>query len=129
MTNKTILLVDDDPDDQLIFKDALNEIGENIECSTVNNGREAMVYLQKMPEPNLIFLDLNMPKMNGFEFLELIKENQRYKKIPIVIYTTSDHPNDKNETMAKGAYLFLTKTADFRTLKKQLQEILNELRS
>lgn len=126
MKNKIILLVDDDPDDQLIFADALSEIGENVECATANNGQEALRYLERMPEPILIFLDLNMPVMNGFEFLTRIKEGE-HSQIPIVIYTTSDHPRDKRETLARGANMFFTKTADFKVLKVKLHEILSNL--
>jgi CheY-like chemotaxis protein len=126
MTNKTILLVDDDPDDQLIFTDALNEVNNQFNCFVASNGQEALARLQNMPEPMLIFLDLNMPVMNGFEFLMQIKES-RHKQIPVVIYTTSDHPRDKKESLENGAYMFFTKTADFKMLKIKLQEILSEL--
>lgn len=97
MKNRMILLVDDDPDDQLIFKDALGELGEDVGCATASNGREALAYLQKMPPPEVIFLDLNMPVMNGFDFLMHIKDNPLLRKIPIVIYTTSDHPAIKRK--------------------------------
>jgi CheY-like chemotaxis protein len=127
MKSKIILLVDDDEDDQLIFTDALSELGGDIQCITVNNGLEALVYLQKMPNPILIFVDLNMPVMNGFDFLKTIKGNLRLEKIPVVIYTTSDHPRDKKETLANGAHLFFTKTPDFKKLKTTLSEILMEL--
>jgi CheY-like chemotaxis protein len=123
MKNKIILLVDDDQDDQLIFSDALNDIGEDVRFVTVNNGKEALVYLKKMPEPALIFLDLNMPVMNGLDFLKIIKTDLHFSRIPVVIYTTSDHPRDIKETMAYGASLFFTKTSDFEILKTRLVEI------
>ena len=127
MRNKTILLIDDDPDDQLIFTDALSEINNEVNCFVASNGQDALVCLQQIPEPLLIFLDLNMPVMNGFEFLTRIKQSHQHKEIPVVIYTTSDHPRDKSETLAGGAYMFFTKTADFKTLKVKLQEILSDL--
>ena len=64
--------------------------------------------------------------MNGFEFLERLKESDGFKKIPVVIYTTSDSPSDKKNTMNTGAVLFFTKTADFKLLKLKLREILQK---
>jgi len=125
MKHNTILLVDDDDDDQLIFKDAISEIFKGIKCLTAYNGKDAYSQLEKSsPTPSLIFLDLNMPVMNGFEFLKRVKESGDHKKIPVVIYTTSDSPQDQKDTMEAGAVLFFTKTADFRFLKTKLREIL-----
>jgi len=125
MIHKSILLVDDDDDDQLIFKDALYEIEKNIQCHIASNGQEALNHLNKLTfPPSLIFLDLNMPLMNGFECLERIKGHPHHKKIPVIIFTTSDSPQDQDRTRQMGAESFFTKTADFRTLKAKLQEIL-----
>ncbi|MCW3091425.1 MAG: response regulator [Ferruginibacter sp.] len=68
-TAKRILLVDDDPDDQYLFSDAVNQIHPKIYCEIANNGAEALTILDKTPPFDLIFMDLNMPKMNGFECL------------------------------------------------------------
>jgi CheY-like chemotaxis protein len=125
MKHKTVLLVDDDDDDQHIFKDAIKEVHSGIVSLIASNGRDAFFQLEKSSRlPSLIFLDLNMPVMNGFEFLERIKKNDSFKSIPIVIYTTSDNPLDKQNTLAAGAVLFFTKTADFKLLKLKLSEIL-----
>lgn len=126
MKPKTILLIDDDEDDQLIFKDAIKEVYSDIVCLLATNGKDAYLQLEKSPAPpSLIFLDLNMPVMNGFEFLERIKKSDRLKNIPVVIYTTSDSPLDKKNTLDAGAVLFFTKTADFKLLKIKLKEILH----
>lgn len=125
MKHKTILLIDDDEDDQLIFKDAIKEAYSGIKCLIASNGKDAYLQLENSPAaPSLIFLDLNMPVMNGFEFLECIKKNDRLKNIPIVIYTTSDSPLDKKNTLNAGAVLFITKTSDFKLLKLKLSEVL-----
>jgi CheY-like chemotaxis protein len=125
MKHKAILLIDDDEDDQLIFVDAVKEVNPGIVCLTADNGGDAYLQLEKSsPAPSLIFLDLNMPVMNGFEFLERIKKSERFKNIPVVIYTTSDSPIDKKNTIDAGAVLFFTKTADFKLLKRKLDEIL-----
>jgi len=125
MKYKTILLVDDDPDDQLIFIDILEEIAMDTECITAKNGLEALECLNNMASmPSLIFLDLNMPLMNGFECLNRIKTDERLKKIPIIIFTTSDNPSDKRNCRESGAAMFFTKTANFKLLKTKLLEIL-----
>jgi len=125
MKHKIILLVDDDEDDQLIFKDAISEIFINVKCLTASNGKDAYSQLDKSsPAPSLIFLDLNMPVMNGFEFLKRVKDSLDHRKIPIIIYTTSDSPQDKKNTLDAGAVLFFTKTTDFKFLKTKLREIL-----
>ena len=125
MKHKAILLIDDDEDDQLIFIDAIKEVNPGLVCLAADNGGDAYLQLESSsPAPSLIFLDLNMPVMNGFEFLERIKKSDRFKNIPVVIYTTSDSPLDKKNTIDAGAVLFFTKTADFKLLKRKLTEIL-----
>ena len=125
MAHTKILLIDDDADDQFIFKDALTEIAAGIECVTANNGLEALDYLKTtVPNPSLIFLDLNMPFMNGFECLERIKKENLLKEIPVVIFTTSDNPVDKKRTKELGAEIFFTKTPNFKLLKEKLRDIL-----
>lgn len=126
MEQKRIFLIDDDDDDQLIFKDALSEINSAIECIFANNGIEAISLLKKIsPLPSLIFLDLNMPVMNGFECLQRLKQENRMKEIPVVIFTTSNNPLDRIKSKERGAEFYLTKCSDFELLKKQLKEIFN----
>jgi CheY-like chemotaxis protein len=125
MNHKNILLVEDDPDDQFVFMDAMNEIASHVECITANNGIEALALLKNpLSVPSLIFLDLNMPLMNGFECLKQIKENKQFKQIPVIILTTSKNPDDHRLSKEFGAEKFITKTSDFKLLKRTLQEIL-----
>lgn len=125
MNHVKILLVDDDVDDQFIFIDAINEIAPGIECKAVNNGLEAIDHLQKAnPRPSLIFLDLNMPFMNGFECLVHLKKDNLLKEIPVIIFTTSDSPREIKLTKELGAEVFLTKTSNFKLLKAKLLDIL-----
>ena len=124
MNRKRILSVDDDPDDQFIFTDAVNEIAMDIECITASNGFEALHYLESSVQmPSLIFLDINMPVMDGFDCLKLIKRNSRFKKIPVIIFSTSDNPSDKKRVENLGAEFFFTKTPDFKLLKEKLRQI------
>jgi len=123
--HKKILLVDDDPDDQLIFIDTLQEIKSDVECVTASNGVEALEYLSTNDAaPSIIFLDLNMPLMNGFECLERIKKNHQLKEIPVIIFTTSNSPLDQKRTRELGAKTFINKTPDVAMLKTKLQDIL-----
>jgi CheY-like chemotaxis protein len=125
MKLKTILLIDDDEDDQLIFTDAITELGDDVECIVAKNGYEAFEQLKKAEiQPSVIFLDLNMPVMNGFEFLELLRCMQPPKEIPVVVITTSNDPMDIKRSAELGIKDFFTKTSDFTTLKLKLGELI-----
>lgn len=127
MERNLILLVDDDEDDQLIFRDALTEVSNDLQCIAAGNGQEAFELLDEQEYlPGIVFLDLNMPFMNGFEFLKRFKQDPRFKQIPVIIYTTSDNPTDAKNTLDAGADLFFTKTSDYRLLKLKLHKILAE---
>jgi CheY-like chemotaxis protein len=121
--SKRILLVDDDIDDQVYFMDAISEINPSIECKIANNGLEAMQELQILPAFDFIFLDLNMPIMNGFECLSSLKAEEQFRKIPVVIFTTSKNSLDIERTKELGADLFFTKPTNFNTLCNKLKQI------
>jgi|SRR6476660_4475251 len=122
-----ILLVDDDADDQLFFLDAVSAIDKSVHCDIACNGLEAMMRLNSASLPGVIFLDLNMPKMNGFECLQQIKTSETLKEIPVIIFTTTNNPKEAERSRSLGAAQFLTKTTDFRKLKLQLGEILQTI--
>jgi CheY-like chemotaxis protein len=122
-----ILLIDNDDDDQLIFKNALREITNDLDVALAGNGLRGLEYLRNipaaMPMPELIFLDLNMPLMNGFEFLSIIKMDPRFQNIPVVIFSTSANSADKQKAFNLGAVKFLTKSPEFAVLKDELTKI------
>jgi len=121
-----IFLIDDDEDDQLLFKQAIESINPLLQYDTATNGKIALDKLKSSPSlPDIIFLDLNMPVMNGFEFLIQIKKENALSKIPVGIFTTSDVLRDKELTKEFGAQFFLTKPNDFQVLRKKLQQILS----
>lgn len=124
MNNKPfhILLADDDEDDRLIFKQALEELKLKPIVKTVNNGMELMAYLTKKNTllPHLIFLDLNMPIKNGLECLKEIRSHEKLKNISIAIYSTSDSEKDMEDTFGNGANIYITKSDDFNILKQLL---------
>lgn len=120
-----ILVVDDDIDDLLFFIDALGEIDPRIECITALNGIEALRKLEVLPvRPDYIFLDLNMPKMNGKQCLKHIKNNPHFQSIPVIIYSTSRLQDDMDEVTSLGAAAFLIKPNKFQQLKAEIAAIL-----
>ena len=123
--SKNIFLVDDDADDQLFFTDALKEIDSSISCAIANNGKEALEKLRKLVSlPEILFLDLNMPFMNGYECLSELKNETRLSRIPVVIFTTSNDPKDAEITHQLGAEVFLSKPNEFSQLRNKLEKIL-----
>jgi CheY-like chemotaxis protein len=122
-----ILLIDDDDDDQFIFLTALEDVVPDSHCDISNNALEAFQYLHTRVEtPVMIFLDLNMPLMNGFEFLLILKNDPRFSPVPVIIFSTSDSPEDQVRAKELGALQFITKTADIELLKKDLRFIFDK---
>ncbi len=121
-----LFLIDDDLDDQFFFKEVIESINPTLHCDTATNGKIALDKLKVGASlPDIIFLDLNMPVMNGFDFLIQIKKENQLNKIPVCIFTTSNILRDKELTKEFGAQFFLTKPNDFQVLRKKLQQILS----
>ncbi len=121
-----ILLAEDDEDDRLFFSDAFEEIKIKTIIKMVNDGVELMNYLSQ-PDivlPNILFLDLNMPRKTGIDCLKEIKEIDRFKDMAIAIYSTSSSEEDIEETFVKGANVYIKKPSDFSALKKILSEVI-----
>jgi CheY-like chemotaxis protein len=122
---KIIFILDDDPEDQEIFLEVLSEVDSSIiglQPQTAHLAFNLMLLDGRIPD--YIFVDLNMPEMNGFEFLETIKKNSALSHIPIVIYTTSTDNRDRNKAMAMGATAFLTKPNSKQALREAIERIL-----
>jgi CheY-like chemotaxis protein len=117
-----ILLVDDDSLDHMEVQRTLDKKGIYYRLDKANNGEEAIEFLEgnrvkAFPGlPDIILLDLNMPKMNGFEFLKKWKENELWKAIKIFVLTTTDDKHDKETAMSLGASGFITKPLKFQSL-------------
>ena len=120
-----VTLADDDKDDQEIFQEALNQTPVVSELTTVDNGQELMDNLkdETIPNPDVIFLDINMPGKDGKECLKEIKNDDNLKDIPTVMFTTSTSEKDIEETHKTGANLFVPKPNSFNTLVVILKNI------
>lgn len=125
----TLFLVDDDVDDIVLFQEVITEVNPDISFESASNGQELLEKL-KVPGaslPDLIFLDLNMPRMDGKECLFHLKSDERLKTIPVIMYTTSSQSRDIEETMQRGAICFITKPSNIADLKNILSVIVGSL--
>lgn len=124
---KTIVLADDDSDDRDLFREAMGLVSDSVQLAMVKDGEELMELLTNCPrDPDMIFLDLNMPRKNGKECLQAISNNDKWRGIPVVIYTTSINPRDVEECRKKGARNFIRKPNSFEELKTLLRNFLND---
>jgi CheY-like chemotaxis protein len=120
-----ILFIDDDMDDKEIFFEAINAINPDIECESATNGEEALEKLETGTAlPHYIFLDINMPIMDGKSFLMAIKKISKLKHIPIVIYSTTEDQEEIKKLRALGAE-YIGKPTSFEILKRSLSKYLN----
>ncbi len=130
-TTKKIMIVDDDEDDLEFFCEAVMEIDASCAYVTATNGEEALQKLRqgKTKLPDLIFLDLNMPRMDGKTCLRELKKDRELKNIPVIISTTSSHHKDRQETLRLGAVHFMTKSSTFDQIKEGIEKALQMVRS
>ncbi len=124
-TTYNLLLADDDRDDRFFFEKALKEIDIPINLITVNDGADLMNYLadNKATPPDVVFMDMNMPCKNGMECLTEIKSDNKLKKIPVIVYSTSVREDAADILYKKGAYYYLQK-CDFKDLAKAIEGVL-----
>ena len=126
--NISLLIVDDDPDDRELFIEAVKDVDEDIECVTANNGLQALEWLQDTsnPLPNLIFLDIRMPLLNGKKCLYAIKNDERLRHIPVIIYTTSKDVEESKELKEMGAFHFISKPGNADEIYYMVSVVLEE---
>ena len=119
-----VLLVDDDADDRMFFQDAISEINPAVVCELTSNGIEALTRLSSEPLPKMIFLDLNMPIMNGLDCLSEIKNRDTIKNIPVIIFTTTSDQHAMKRSYEMGAAAYFRKPNDFPSLMEKLKSLL-----
>jgi two-component system, chemotaxis family, response regulator Rcp1 len=125
-----LLLVEDNPAHVLLIKSTLRNWNEtDYTLHIVTDGEAALDFLNKKPPhqnsplPDLILLDLNIPKLSGLEVLEAIKANDKFKLIPVVVLTTSKHESDIRACYMRGANSFISKVAEYASFKDLMQSI------
>ena len=124
-TDKPILLVEDDRVDAMTVQRALKELKVMNQLDIAGDGEEALAFLRD-PEnerPCIILLDLNMPRMNGIEFLEVIKQDQALKRIPVVVLTTSAEEQDKVDSFSLGVAGYMVKPVDYEQFVEVVRTI------
>ena len=126
-----VLLIEDDPQDVEITKEVMELSKMKININVVNNGAEALSYMRRENgyresiRPDLILLDLNMPKMNGREFLDEIKKDDNFKMIPVVVLTTSKADEDIIKSYKLGASCYITKPVGLDQFQEVVQAVDN----
>ncbi len=123
-----ILLIEDNPGDIRLTKEALRECKMHNTLTTIQDGEEAMQYLfngeeGKQPNPDLILLDLNLPRVNGRQILKAIKSDDHLKRIPVVILTTSEAEEDILKTYDLHANCYITKPVDLNQFIRVIRSI------
>lgn len=120
-----ILMIDDDPDDVQLFCSALYETNKPYYCISVPDGAEALQFLDAtFIHPEFIFMDLNMPRVNGKECLMQIKKEPKFNGIPVIIYTTSMQKREMEQLYKLGADYFITKPYSPHELMNTITEVL-----
>lgn len=123
---KRILLVDDDKDDGELFGEALQEVDASVTFKHLHDERKAYETLGEWPveSPDLIFLDINMPAVSGWDLLRKIRNDESLKHVPVIMYTTSSQNKEARLAEELKATGFITKPTDFRLLVKMLTDIM-----
>ena len=127
---KTFLIIDDDNDDCDFFYEVVAEIDKTSYCFSAMDGEDGLKKLRNMTTqlPDFIFLDLNMPRMDGRQCLVELKKDPKLRDIPVIIFTTSSAQKDIDETSKLGATYFLTKPSDFQSLRKKIEHVMEKIR-
>jgi CheY-like chemotaxis protein len=123
-----ILLVDDDPDDLMLLREAIEGLEENVTVSECKDGRSALNYLKEKQAidslPCLVVLDINMPILDGREVLAIMKSDPGFKKIPVVVFTTSTNPADINYCTQFNVQMF-SKPYNISLLQEMAKKIIS----
>jgi CheY-like chemotaxis protein len=124
---KSILLVEDDADDRMLFTDALNEVNSEVRLKTASHCEDGIDSLIKPQDelPDMVVMDINMPGKNGLECLEDIRNHARLRKIPVIILSTDTDLDVIKDAYRRGANFYISKPNSFDALKKEVRKILS----
>ena len=119
------LYIDDDIEDTEIFEEAITSVDPNVVFYSAADGHEGFRILEQITVvPDFIFLDVNMPRMNGKEFLNQIKKKVTFRSIPVIMYSTTSHAEEIRNYKKMGAFAFVKKPDSFKTLQEVLHKII-----
>jgi DNA-binding response OmpR family regulator len=125
--NNLVLLIDDDEDEFQILKDALQRCLPSYICTWVQNKDDALKFLEDIT-PTVILLDLNMPKISGIDCLKILKNSEKHKNIPVILYSTCITGQTRDKAHRLGALRCLEKTANIKSLVEELiQALVSEM--
>lgn len=132
MRQLTVLLVEDNPRDVRLTQRAFKKAGLPHELRVVRDGDEALAYLHRegvyqdplsAPRPDVMLLDLNLPRMGGHELLHAVKQDSRFKQLPIIVLTTSERPDDVRQAYDAGANAYLLKPVEFSRFTAVIEQL------
>jgi CheY-like chemotaxis protein len=123
--SEPILLVEDDSVDVMAVQRAFKELNVSNELVRAADGEEGLAYLRghNGPMPCAILLDLNMPRMNGIEFLQVLRTDETLKDIPVVVVTTSPEGPDMARSFELGAVAYIVKSSNYREFREKMAEV------
>jgi CheY-like chemotaxis protein len=127
----TIVLVEDDPGHAVLIEKNLRRAGITSTIVTLNDGRKAVDFLLNtdgrrngaLPEPEVILLDLNLPVLDGYQVLKIIKNDERTRQIPVIILTTTDNPAEVAKCYELGCNLYVTKPVEYEAFSRAIQNL------
>ncbi|QJW89651.1 response regulator [Spirosoma taeanense] len=128
--NPLIYAVDDDPDDCVLLQQVFSSRHSDCQLRCLDDGSQLLIWLTHRLDgrlPDLILLDLHMPVLNGFDVLRLLKQDDVFSRIPIVVISSSDHDNDLKRCEELGGVAFITKSGSYRQLAKLLDDLRYQL--
>jgi CheY-like chemotaxis protein len=125
MSNKPILVVEDDEVDVMTIQRAFREIQVANPVVNMEHGEAALAYLgdPAAERPCIILLDINMPVMNGLEFLHVVKNDEQLRRVPIIVLTTSEEEQDKARSFSLGVAGYMVKPVDYRAFVEMMRSI------
>ncbi len=133
MGNGVLLYVEDEDAAVFLLEAALKQIENSVRLYRVSDGEQALSFLrrlgayEKAPTPDLILLDLNLPRKSGFEVLADVRHSNSLSSIPVVVFTSSSRPSDKEKSLALGARYYITKPASFEGFMQVVRAVCSYL--